>query len=514
MLALVASTPLGIPATPQQFTQQLVDHFGAGNSTYSQRYYSNTTSFGGRGHPIFVIMGGEGAIPPEVGLFYPFVVDVLAPKFRAMVIEPEHRFYGTSLPFGAASYDPENMRLLTPQQALADAVVLTRAIQRAHNCSTRRGDAGYCPVITFGGSYPGWLSAMMRLRYPFVVDGAYAASAPMKFYAQQVEQHSYYQVVTRSAERAVAGCSAAVSSALQLVASATDPHVLSSKLSLCASTLPDYIRRGGVATLRDELLMVYSYTFAGLNMGNYPPGPTTGLAFSCGLFVKAMSGGGGGSSDDEDKRWAALREFLARYSYFGKTRPVSLVSAASAISQGAGAGERRGGCFDMSAQLPSGPNGTISCGDWSGCGVGDNGRSWDFQTCTFLIEAIGTNGVSDMFPPRSWSIEWLREHCSARFGVRPAPTRLVDEWGFDAVGLRAQGASRILFTNGLNDGWSAGGFQQNVSDERELIVLNMPNGAHHSDLRHTRPCPGPDDTSDVLETRAAATSILQRWLAH
>ena len=41
-------------------------------------------------------------------------------------------------------------------------------------------------MITFGGSYPGWMSAMMRLRYPAVVDAAYAASAPMRFYAQQV----------------------------------------------------------------------------------------------------------------------------------------------------------------------------------------------------------------------------------------------------------------------------------------------------------------------------------------
>ena len=46
----------------------------------------------------------------------------------------------------------------------------------------------------------------LRLRYPGVVDGAYAASAPMLFYAQRVDQYAYYQRVTDSAERAVPGC--------------------------------------------------------------------------------------------------------------------------------------------------------------------------------------------------------------------------------------------------------------------------------------------------------------------
>ena len=53
----------------------------------------------------------------------------------------------------------------------------------------------------------GWfVFERLRLRYPGVVDGAYAASAPMLFYAQRVDQYAYYQRVTDSAERAVPGC--------------------------------------------------------------------------------------------------------------------------------------------------------------------------------------------------------------------------------------------------------------------------------------------------------------------
>ena len=75
---------------------------------------------------------------------------------------------------------------------------------------------------------------------------------------------------------------------------------------------------------------------------------------------------------------------------------------------------------------------------------------------------------------------------------------------------KAQGASKILFTNGLNDGWSAGGFKADLDVSKDLLVVNMVNGAHHSDLSHQPP--GPQDTRDVVEARANATRVLERWI--
>jgi hypothetical protein len=43
-----------------------------------------------------------------------------------------------------------------------------------------------------------------------------------------------------------------------------------------------------------------------------------------------------------------------------------------------------------------------------------------------------------------------------------------------------------------------------------LVAINMPNGAHHSDLSHDPP--SPTDTSDVTEGRALALALLQQWL--
>lgn len=68
LLLLAVSPCSATPAVPHYF-DQIVDHFRANPSskTYKQRYYESDTYFKGKGHPIFLIMGGEGEITPETG---------------------------------------------------------------------------------------------------------------------------------------------------------------------------------------------------------------------------------------------------------------------------------------------------------------------------------------------------------------------------------------------------------------------------------------------------------------
>ena len=159
----------------------------------------------------------------------------------------------------------------------------------------------------------------------------------------------------------------------------------------------------------------------------------------------------------------------------------------------------------MTGQLPTGTNATISSGDWSGVGTGTNGESWDFQTCTREVEAIGFSEAS-MFPKRSWSLDWLTRHCQSRFGVTPAPFSMVRRWKFDR--LVETNVTRIIFTNGLKDGWSVGGFTSNLSDS--LPILNFPNGAHHSDLSGRGP--SDQDTKDIQEGFKTIADIIGKWL--
>ena len=146
-ILVAVSLATAIPSTPYNFTQR-VDHFSEDSRTYQQRYYTNVSSFGGAGFPIICIMGGEGAIEPETGIFYPSIV-LLAQRLKALIIEPEHRFYGTSQPLGA--FDSQRLQLLTAPQALADAAEFIQATRRQYKCSGSDGEPR-CPVVTVGGS--------------------------------------------------------------------------------------------------------------------------------------------------------------------------------------------------------------------------------------------------------------------------------------------------------------------------------------------------------------------------
>lgn len=89
----------------------------------------------------------------------------IAPEFGALLIFAEHRYYGESMPYGNKSYmDLKHLGYLTSRQALADYVDLIQYVKS-------KPEYKYSPVIVFGGSYGGMLSAWIRMKYPHVVQG-------------------------------------------------------------------------------------------------------------------------------------------------------------------------------------------------------------------------------------------------------------------------------------------------------------------------------------------------------
>lgn len=65
----------------------------------------------------------------------------------------------------------ESLRFLTTEQALADTSFLIRHLRETSYPNGK--------LIVFGGSYAGNLAAWAELRYPHLIDGAVASSAPV-----------------------------------------------------------------------------------------------------------------------------------------------------------------------------------------------------------------------------------------------------------------------------------------------------------------------------------------------
>jgi len=163
-----------------QFYEQPLDHFSSSSlaGKFKQRYciYAGYETKGAQSTsktPIFFYTGNESPLDEYVnntGLIWE-----LAPKHEALVVFAEHRYEGMSVPDFSVWNDPNRRQFdgcfthLTSAQALADYAALLSYLN--HDNSR--------PVVTFGGSYGGMLSAWMRMKYPGIVAGAIAASAPI-----------------------------------------------------------------------------------------------------------------------------------------------------------------------------------------------------------------------------------------------------------------------------------------------------------------------------------------------
>ena len=90
------------------------------------------------------------------------------------------------------------MQYLSTEQALADFSYLIRDFKERMNATDSA-------VIAFGGSYGGMLASWWRLKYPWAVDGAIAASAPIWSFEGEdpaYDEGSYAKIVTRDASAA------------------------------------------------------------------------------------------------------------------------------------------------------------------------------------------------------------------------------------------------------------------------------------------------------------------------
>ncbi|XP_047328270.1 lysosomal Pro-X carboxypeptidase [Impatiens glandulifera] len=440
-----------LPYKTRYFPQEL-DHFTFQPQSYKifyQKYLINDTHWH-RGAPIFVYTGNEGNIEwfaENTG----FLLDI-APKFKALLVFIEHRFYGDSLPFGKDSYKSANtLGYLNSQQALADYAVLIRSLKK--NLSSDSS-----PVVVFGGSYGGMLAYWFRLKYPHVAIGALASSAPILQFDNITPWTSFNDAITDDFKDASLNCYEVIKGTWQ------ELDILSSKKEGLAE-VSRIFRTCEKLQYIDSAANWLSEAFIYTAMVNYPtkanfmkPLPAYPVEEMCKIIDTFPPG-----TSKLNRAFAAASLY---YNYSNTHK-----------------------CFDLEH------------------GSDEHGlNGWEWQACSEMVMPM-TSSSQSMFPQYSFSYDEFSDHCKSFYGVRPRPHWITTEFGGNNIEqvLKRYG-SNIIFSNGLQDPWSRGSVLKNISDT--IIALVTKKGAHHADFRGA----DKDDPKWLIDQRRQEVDIIQKWL--
>ncbi|CAH1785139.1 unnamed protein product [Owenia fusiformis] len=451
----------------ERYVDQYLDHFNFDSAKafgevtgFTERYLIQDKWWKAGEGPIFFYTGNEGNIE-EFWANSGFIMEI-APKFNALVVFAEHRFYGGSAPF--SEWGPEwsfkhpYIGLLTIEQAMADYAHLISNIKETMNATK-------CPVITFGGSYGGMLSAYMRFKYPNLVDGAIAASAPIYLVAGKTDPYAFFKTVTddiyAANQESVTSARKAFTDMAKLAESGKKGLAAITKIfQLCSPLQPGDL---------NHLSLYVRNAFTSLAMMDYPY-PTDFLAPLPAYPIKAAA------------------EMLVN----GST-PLDGLAAATALFYQYSDKEKK--CYNISELF-------IECADPTGCDLGLNSLAWDFQACTEVQIVQSTNFKTDMFPPLNYTYKSRADYCYDKWTVRPR-----DDWlALNLWGRNINHTSNIVFSNGDLDPWHLGGVLESISDSVVAVVIE--GGAHHLDLRASNP----QDPPSVIKARQIEVANIEKWI--
>mmetsp|Transcript_22127 Transcript_22127/g.39244 ORF Transcript_22127/g.39244 Transcript_22127/m.39244 type:complete len:498 (-) Transcript_22127:199-1692(-) len=431
-----------------------VDHFTLDAKRYAQRYFIFDKFWGGPEYPIFFYTGNEADVTQYVNATG--IMWENAEAFQACLIFAEHRYYGVSQP------TPGNFSALTSDQALADFAELLGSFRTNHSAHS-------APAIAFGGSYGGMLSAWFRHRYPTIVQGALAASAPI--FAFQGDGmtffddggNGYWQIVTRTAG---ASCASRVRPAFR--------HLLGGN-----ETREEIAEQFGLCKAPESKLDVAVWVanaFDTLAMGDFPY-KSNYLTGKSDVYLPPFPMKEACREVESDSPFGPLLQ--ATSVFYNASKEVS--------------------CHTLPDIMEEGDD--RFSGIWM--------QQWCGQAMPEELYFTMT-GESDMFFPFNlpYNETQVVERCAKVYGIARDTFAVSNTYGDPKSFLDM--SSNIIFSNGLLDPWSSGGVQHLSASQRrqELYVLPIPDGAHHADLFFS------DPSGSFAEVRKHEMEIIRGWLDH
>ncbi|ETL97595.1 hypothetical protein L917_05163, partial [Phytophthora nicotianae] len=486
----ITATPTSFPTLPdgsrdllslceEKFITQSLDHFRAdgksSEGTFEMRYFvCSPENFNPTNGSIFFYVGNEADV--TLYLNHTGLMWENAAAFNALIVFAEHRYFGKSVPFGLDVLD--HMEFLSTQQAMADYAVLIEQLKSDLSTDV--------PVIGFGGSYGGMLGTWFRMKYPHIIDGIIAGSAPVvNFFGDPdhpADTEAFNRVVTfdmsedaGAAKNCIPNLRRALNTAVEMSRTKTGRKELTELLRLCDT---DSLQSS------DDVISIASEAYGDLAMGNYPY-PTSyimdGKVDLPGYPMRAACEPFAGDfGDDKTALVSAFRESIAVYYNATKTES----------------------CF-----FPAAPVHTINESDTSDAAkqvrIDHKGNFWGYLECSELYMPMSSDGVNDVFPATAVNESQDDAACFEQWGVHLKPRWAQTEFG----GMKAlRAASNIIFSNGNFDPWSGLGVLESLSPS--VVAVPVPGGAHHLDLFFTHPL----DPPAVTEARKTELKFVRQWI--
>jgi len=322
------------------------------------------------------------------------------------------------------------------------------------------------PVIAFGGSYGGCLSAYMRFKYPNIILGSLASSAPIGWVAGIGRFHEFFETITSDFNGINSQCVSIVKAGFQQMDNYSTQglpgyKIISKDLKTC-----------NVFTSRSSVEYAMKWIrngFVMISMMNYPYPRLTKLAtpaypvrVAC---EKLLS--------NSQNPIVALREAISVY--YGVRD-----------------------CYDPTQMY-------IECSDITGCGLGPDAKAWDFQACTemYLYDDSKTT-EADMFPSLPLNLSYVTRYCQKIWEVKRAANQLK----LLQLGNDVRSVTNVIFSNGDLDPWSKGGIMSNKTLPPSSIALIVKGGAHCYDLWGSHPA----DSPSVKSVRQTEENMIRKWL--